>query len=159
FEQDFAVGQHWGPWTAGLGGYVYQQISDDVGPGLADGNRSRARALGPALSRFQPGSALPLVSMHLYRQHLGRGRTERHPHQIGLARGAGLGQRHLELVAGGAQGDAATRGMPLDRVALGQRGHQPCLGLGQAQQLGPDRRRHIDQVLGAGDGQHQRRRA
>jgi len=76
FEQDFAVGQHWGPWTAGLGGYVYQQISDDVGPGLADGNRSRARALGPALSRFQPGSALPLVSMHLYRESGARNRSQ-----------------------------------------------------------------------------------
>ena len=76
YEHDFAVGQHFGPWTAGLGGYLYQQISDDVAPGLSNGNRSRALALGPALTYFQPGSGLPLVSMHIYRETQVRNRTQ-----------------------------------------------------------------------------------
>lgn len=76
YEHDFAVGQHVGPWTVGLGGYLYQQISDDVAPGLSNGNRARALALGPAVTYFQPGSGLPLVSMHLYRETQVRNRTQ-----------------------------------------------------------------------------------
>ena len=76
YEHDFAVGQHFGPWTVGMGGYLYQQISDDVAPGLSNGNRSRALALGPALTYFQPGSGLPLVSMHFYRETEVRNRTQ-----------------------------------------------------------------------------------
>jgi hypothetical protein len=64
------------PGQRALGGYLYQQISDDVAPGLTNGNRSRALALGPALTYFQPGSGLPLVSMHIYRETQVRNRTQ-----------------------------------------------------------------------------------
>jgi len=47
-----------------------------VAPGLTNGNRSRALALGPALTYFQPGSGLPLVSMHIYRETQVRNRTQ-----------------------------------------------------------------------------------
>lgn len=76
YQQEFALGQHLGPWTAGLGGYVYQQIGDDSGPGVVDGNRSRVRALGPALSYFAPGSGLPALWLHVYKEFGARNRSQ-----------------------------------------------------------------------------------
>jgi hypothetical protein len=67
-QQDFAVGQHVGPWTLGLGGYYHHQLSDDSAPGLIDGNRKRLAALGPAVNFFQPGSGLPAVWAHVYQE-------------------------------------------------------------------------------------------
>ncbi|MCO6717068.1 transporter, partial [Streptomyces sp. CHB19.2] len=49
YRHEFAVGQHLGPWTLGLGGYYYRQLTDDDAPGLTRGNRARVLALGPAL--------------------------------------------------------------------------------------------------------------
>ncbi len=66
YKQEFAIGQHFGPWTLGVGGYAYQQITDDEGSGITDGNRSRVFALGPAVSFFEPGK--PLVTFHAYRE-------------------------------------------------------------------------------------------
>lgn len=49
FHMDYAAGWGVAPgWTIGVGGYVYQQIGDDTGPG-SSGNRTRARAIGPSL--------------------------------------------------------------------------------------------------------------
>lgn len=74
YRHEFAVGQHVGPWTVGLGGYYYQQISDDDGPNLDHGNRARVLAVGPAVSFFKPG--LPPVWLHAYKEFGAENRTE-----------------------------------------------------------------------------------
>ncbi|GAB4060468.1 SphA family protein [Uliginosibacterium sediminicola] len=66
YKQEFAAGQHLGAYTLGLGGYWYQQISDDSSPGLSSGNRARALAIGPAISFFEPGK--PLLWLHAYKE-------------------------------------------------------------------------------------------
>lgn len=76
YQQEFALGQHVGPWTIGLGGYVYRQISDDKAPGLQDGNRARVNALGPAISFFDLGSGWPVVWMHAYKEFGARNRAQ-----------------------------------------------------------------------------------
>lgn len=74
YRHEFAVGQHFGPWTAGIGGYYYRQLSDDDAPDLTRGNRARVMALGPALSYIAPG--LPPVWLHLYKEFDARNRAE-----------------------------------------------------------------------------------
>ncbi|TRL34029.1 SphA family protein [Rhizobium straminoryzae] len=74
YKQEFAVGQHIDAWTLGVGGYAYQQISDDKGPGAGDGNRARVFAAGPAISYFKPG--LPLVTLHAYKEFGAENRAE-----------------------------------------------------------------------------------
>lgn len=74
YKQEFAVGQHFGPWTLGMGGYAYQQISDDSGAGVINGNRSRVFGLGPAISFVKPG--LPVVSLHGYREFMAENHSE-----------------------------------------------------------------------------------
>uniref|UniRef100_UPI003C7E95ED SphA family protein n=1 Tax=Pseudomonas veronii TaxID=76761 RepID=UPI003C7E95ED len=74
YRHEFAVGQHFGPWTAGIGGYYYRQFSDDDAPGLTSGNRARVLALGPAISYFKPG--LPPVWLHVYKEHDAVNRAE-----------------------------------------------------------------------------------
>ena len=76
YRHEFAVGQHFGPWTAGLGGYYYRQLSDDDAPGLTRGNRARTLALGPALSYFDPASGLPAIWLHAYKEFETRNRAE-----------------------------------------------------------------------------------
>lgn len=76
YQHEFAIGQHVGPWTFGLGGYHYQQISDDEGPGVVNGNRARVTALGPAVSFFELGSGLPLVWVHAYKEFNARNRSQ-----------------------------------------------------------------------------------
>lgn len=51
FHFDYAAGWGFGNgWTAGVGGYVYQQVTDDKGAGApANGNRGRAMAIGPSV--------------------------------------------------------------------------------------------------------------
>ena len=52
FHMDYLIGQHFGPWAVGLGGYYLKQTGDDeldgqkVGP---DGNRAEVFAFGPAV--------------------------------------------------------------------------------------------------------------
>ncbi len=49
FHFDYAAG--WGlgnGWTVGVGGYVYQQVTDDAGTG-ANGNHASAMAIGPSV--------------------------------------------------------------------------------------------------------------
>jgi hypothetical protein len=77
------VGQHIGPWTLGLGGYYYRQLTDDDAPGLTRGNRARVLALGPALSVFQPG--LPPVWVHLYKEVDARNRAEGYAFAVRLS--------------------------------------------------------------------------
>jgi hypothetical protein len=76
YQQEFAVGQHIGPWTVGLGGYFYQQLSDDEAPGLAGGNRSRVRAIGPVVNFFDLGSGWPIVWAHAYKEFGARNRSQ-----------------------------------------------------------------------------------
>ena len=83
YRHEFAVGQHFGPWTAGLGGYYYRQLTDDDAPGLTRGNRARVLALGPALSFFQPG--LPPVWVHLYKEVDARNRAEGYAFAVRLS--------------------------------------------------------------------------
>jgi len=52
FHMDYLIGQHFGPWAVGLGGYYLKQTQDDeldgqkIGP---DGNRAEVFAFGPAV--------------------------------------------------------------------------------------------------------------
>jgi hypothetical protein len=74
YKHEFAFGQHVGSWTLGLGGYYYQQLTDDDGPGVVDGNRGRVFALGPAISYFNPGD--PVLSFHFYQEFGAQNRAE-----------------------------------------------------------------------------------
>lgn len=74
YRHEFAVGQHVGPWTVGVGGYYYRQFTDDDAPGLESGNRARVMAIGPALSYFKPG--LPPVWLHAYKEYDASNRAE-----------------------------------------------------------------------------------
>ena len=73
FRQEFALGQHIGPFTAGLGGYIERQLSNDHGPNV-DGNRARVNALGPAISYVEPGK--PAVWLHAYKEFGARNRAQ-----------------------------------------------------------------------------------
>lgn len=74
YRNEFAIGQHIGPWTLGVGGYYYNQLTDDQGPGSGNGNRARAIALGPSLQFFSPG--LPPVWIQAYKEFDARNRSE-----------------------------------------------------------------------------------
>lgn len=78
YQHEFAVGQHAGPWTFGVGGYLYRQLSDDQvdGQTFKDGNRGRVVALGPVIRFMEPGSKWPAVSAHLYKETGARNRTQ-----------------------------------------------------------------------------------
>lgn len=76
YQQEFALGQHVGPWTIGVGGYVYRQIGDDKAPGLIGGNRARVNALGPAVNFFDLGSGWPVVWVHGYKEFGARNRSQ-----------------------------------------------------------------------------------
>jgi hypothetical protein len=82
FQHEFALGQHAGPFTLGLGGYMTRQLNDDDAPGLASGNRSRVNALGPALSYLNPASGWPALWLHAYREFGARNRAQ--GHQVAL---------------------------------------------------------------------------
>jgi hypothetical protein len=49
FHADYTLGYHTGPWSFGLGGYFYQQTTDDKvdGDTFLDGFKGRAFAMGP----------------------------------------------------------------------------------------------------------------
>ncbi|MEK7891150.1 transporter [Burkholderia contaminans] len=64
-RQEFALGQHVGAFTAGLGGYIERQLGNDHGPNV-DGNRARVNALGPAISYVEPGK--PAFWLHAYKE-------------------------------------------------------------------------------------------
>lgn len=78
YQHDFAVGQHAGAWTFGVGGYLYKQLTDDKANGarFQDGNRSRVVALGPTVSFFELGSDWPLIWAHVYKEFGARNRTQ-----------------------------------------------------------------------------------
>lgn len=75
-QQDFAVGQHLGKWTVGLGGYVYKQLTDDKSPTLNNGNRSEVIALGPAIGYFNPRAFIPTLYFHAYKEFDAKNRAE-----------------------------------------------------------------------------------
>ena len=76
YRHEFAVGKHVGPWTIGAGGYHYQQISDDDAPSLQGGNRASVVAAGPAIGFFDPGSSIPPIRFHAYKEFDAQNRTE-----------------------------------------------------------------------------------
>lgn len=82
YRHEFAVGKHVGPWTVGVGGYHYQQITDDDAPGLEGGNRASVVAAGPAIGFFDPGSSIPPIRFHAYKEFGAENRTE--GYNIGL---------------------------------------------------------------------------
>ncbi|HLO76509.1 MAG TPA: transporter [Magnetospirillum sp.] len=49
FHTDYTLGKHWGDLAVGIGGYYYQQTTDDMQDGsvVGDGNRGMALAVGP----------------------------------------------------------------------------------------------------------------
>ncbi|HYH21766.1 MAG TPA: transporter [Azospirillum sp.] len=49
FHMDYMVAQHYDAWTVGLGGYWFQQTTDDDLRGVNIGNRGSAFAIGPAV--------------------------------------------------------------------------------------------------------------
>lgn len=50
FIVDYALGWGFGNGlTAGVGGYIYRQVTDDTGAGAASPNRGRSNAIGPSL--------------------------------------------------------------------------------------------------------------
>ncbi|HRD65505.1 MAG TPA: transporter [Candidatus Competibacter sp.] len=52
FHMDYLVGQHFGPWAVGIGGYYFKQTTDDEVNGAKvepDGNRGQVFAFGPAV--------------------------------------------------------------------------------------------------------------
>ncbi|OXI28703.1 hypothetical protein CFB89_31285 [Burkholderia sp. AU16741] len=73
FRQEFALGQHIGPFTAGLGGYIERQLTNDHGPNV-DGNRSSVNALGPAISYVEPGK--PAFWLHAYKEFGAQNRAQ-----------------------------------------------------------------------------------
>lgn len=77
YQHEFAIGQHIGPWTVGIGGYYSQQLTDDTQAGKTiEGNRARVFALGPAVYFLKPGSAWPIVSLHAYKEFAARNRAQ-----------------------------------------------------------------------------------
>lgn len=77
YQHEFAIGQHVGPWTFGIGGYYNQQVTDDVQNGRAiPGSRARVFAAGPSVLFFKPGSSWPVVSLHYYKEFGARNRSE-----------------------------------------------------------------------------------
>jgi hypothetical protein len=77
YQHEFALGQHVGAWTFGVGGYYYQQISDDNAGGLTVPNsRARAMALGPAVNYFELGSGWPVVWVHGYKEFGAKNRAQ-----------------------------------------------------------------------------------
>ena len=85
YQQDFGIGQHIGSWTVGLGGYFSKQFTDDIQAGQAIGNRASVVAAGPAIQFFKPGSGLPLVTLHAYKELASKNRVQ--GHQIALKLG------------------------------------------------------------------------
>lgn len=73
YKQEFAVGQHFGPFTIGIGGYGYANVTDDSGSATSP-NKGRVFALGPAITYFQPG--MPLIGFHAYKEFGARNRPE-----------------------------------------------------------------------------------
>lgn len=77
YQHEFAIGQHIGSWTIGVGGYYNQQINDDRQAGHdIPGSRARVFAAGPAVSFYKPGSGWPFVALHVYKEFGARNRTE-----------------------------------------------------------------------------------
>ncbi|MGM3161667.1 SphA family protein [Dickeya undicola] len=74
YRYEYAAGQHIGAWTVGLGGYYYNQFSDDRSNTLITGNRSRTFAYGPAVSYFSPTG--PSFWIHTYKEDDSRNRTQ-----------------------------------------------------------------------------------
>lgn len=58
FHMDYMVAQRFGNWTAGLGGYWFQQTTDDDLRGVDIGNRGMAFSVGPAVKYDVAGISL-----------------------------------------------------------------------------------------------------
>jgi len=62
FHADYTLGWHTGPWSLGVGGYYYQQTTDDEldGRTFLDGFRGRAFAIGPQVKYDHKNMAFTL---------------------------------------------------------------------------------------------------
>ncbi|HYG89253.1 MAG TPA: transporter [Azospirillum sp.] len=58
FHADYMVAQHLGDWALGVGGYWFQQTTDDTRNGIDIGNRGMAFAAGPAVKYDFNGMSL-----------------------------------------------------------------------------------------------------
>jgi hypothetical protein len=77
YQHEFALGQHAGAWTIGVGGFYIAQIDDDKVNGITtSGNRSKVLAVGPAVQFFDPPSGCPLVTAHFYKNVMQRNRAD-----------------------------------------------------------------------------------
>jgi hypothetical protein len=77
YQHEFALGQHAGAWTFGVGGYYYQQLNDDKAAGQSVPNaRARVVALGPAVNFFELGSGWPVVWAHAYKEFGAKNRSQ-----------------------------------------------------------------------------------
>lgn len=74
YYQEYAAGKHFGPFVAGLGGYIYQQLTDDSAPNVTFGNRARVFAVGPALVYQKPHR--PIISLHAYKEFGAKNRAQ-----------------------------------------------------------------------------------
>lgn len=74
YRYEYAVGQHVGSWTLGLGGYYYNQLTDDRVDGQGNGLRSRTFAWGPALNYSSRTG--PSIWLHAYKETDSRNRSE-----------------------------------------------------------------------------------
>ncbi len=75
-QHEFAAGQHVGDYTFGVGGFIYRQISDDHLHGANVSNRASVNGLGPSLSFVRPGSGLPAIWLHAYKEFNGKNRSQ-----------------------------------------------------------------------------------
>lgn len=75
-QHEFAAGQHVGDYTFGVGGFIYRQISDDHLRGANVGNRAAVVGLGPSVSFVRPGSGLPAIWLHAYKEFNGKNRSQ-----------------------------------------------------------------------------------
>jgi hypothetical protein len=60
---EYAIGHHFGRLRLGIVGYYLTQLNDDQGPGVgADGNRTKAHAVGPSISwALSPSSRIDVA--------------------------------------------------------------------------------------------------
>jgi hypothetical protein len=85
-EADYSLLKHFAYFRAGVQGYVVNQFQDDDGPHVAaDGNRSRALAIGPALSLATPDRRW-LVDIKWLKEFEVRNRPEGHSTWLSVTR-------------------------------------------------------------------------
>ncbi|MEH0069275.1 transporter [Pannonibacter sp. Pt2-lr] len=90
YKQEVAVGKSLGAWTLGVGGYAYQQLTDDKGQNIVKATASRAFAAGPAIAWVRAGP--PGGQLHAYKS-LARGTGRRATTRPSVSRTPSGGRR------------------------------------------------------------------